>query len=48
VLIKSVIEAIPVYWHLLANIPKGILIQIRNYVLIFSGKEVQSILDHTL
>jgi hypothetical protein len=28
-LIKSVIEAIPVYWHFLANILKGILHRIR-------------------
>ena len=29
VLVKAVIEAIPVYWHILADIPKGILIKIK-------------------
>ena len=29
VLIKSLIEVVPVYWHLLALIPKGILCRIR-------------------
>jgi hypothetical protein len=29
VLIKSILEAIPVYWHLLAHIPKGILDRIK-------------------
>lgn len=29
VLIESVIEAIPVYWHILSKIPKGILNRIQ-------------------
>jgi hypothetical protein len=31
VLIKSVLEAIPVYWHTLAHIPKGILEKIKKF-----------------
>jgi hypothetical protein len=45
-LIKSIIEAILVYWHLLAYIPKGILVKIRkicfNYLWKGSGEYQES------
>jgi hypothetical protein len=37
-LVKSVLEAIPIFWHALAYIPKGVLEKIRKKVLNFSGQ----------
>jgi hypothetical protein len=48
VLIKSLIEAILVYWHLLVIISKGILVRICKKKLTFSRKEVMITLDHIL
>jgi hypothetical protein len=32
VLINSMLEVIPIYWHTLAHIPRGILEKIRNFL----------------